>query len=76
MRLPVRIMRKLGVEPGDYVEVIGRKSAYAQVWPAYPEDEDKEIIRMDFPVRHYHGAEPADAVALEKCATYEVVSVE
>jgi len=31
---------------------------------------------MDFPVRHYYGTEPADAAALEKCATYEVVSVE
>jgi len=31
---------------------------------------------MDFPVRHYHGAEPADAAALEKCATYEVMAVE
>ncbi|MFP3169567.1 MAG: hypothetical protein RXR01_10705, partial [Thermoproteus sp.] len=46
VRIPIRIMKRLGVEPGDYIEIVGRKSAYAQVWPAYPEDEDKDIIRM------------------------------
>ncbi|MEM0468759.1 MAG: hypothetical protein QXT27_06155, partial [Pyrobaculum sp.] len=39
VRIPVRVMKRLGIEPGDYVEISGRKTAYAQVWPAYPEDE-------------------------------------
>ncbi len=49
VRIPQRYMRVLGIEPGgEYVEIIGNKrSAYAQVWPAYTDDEDKDYIRMD-----------------------------
>ncbi|NPA23275.1 MAG: hypothetical protein GXO23_03155, partial [Crenarchaeota archaeon] len=40
VRVPYRYIKALGVEPGDYVEIVGnRKVAYAQVWPAYADDE-------------------------------------
>ncbi|AET34202.1 AAA family ATPase [Pyrobaculum ferrireducens] len=66
VRVPVRVMKKLGIEPGDYVEIIGRKSAYAQVWPAYPEDEDKEVIRMDGIIRQNAGVGIGDTVKVRK----------
>jgi transitional endoplasmic reticulum ATPase len=66
VRIPIRIMKKLGVEPGDYVEIVGRKSAYAQVWPAYPEDEDKDIIRMDGIIRQNAGVGIGDTVRVRK----------
>jgi len=66
VRIPVRIMKKLGIEPGDYVEIVGRKSAYAQVWPAYPEDEDKDIVRMDGIIRQNAGVGIGDTVKVRK----------
>ena len=30
---------------------------------------------MDFPVRHYHRVDPMEAVALENCATYEILNL-
>ncbi|MEM5826850.1 MAG: CDC48 family AAA ATPase [Pyrobaculum sp.] len=66
VRIPVRIMKKLGIEPGDYVEIMGRKSAFAQVWPSYPEDEDKEVIRMDGIIRQNAGVGIGDTVKVRK----------
>ncbi|MFN7104971.1 MAG: CDC48 family AAA ATPase [Pyrobaculum sp.] len=66
VRIPVRIMRKLGAEPGDYVEIRGKKSAFAQIWPAYPEDEYKDIIRMDGIIRQNAGVGIGDTVEVRK----------
>ncbi|WP_052883121.1 CDC48 family AAA ATPase [Thermoproteus tenax] len=66
VRIPIRVMKKLGVEPGDYVEIVGRKTAYAQVWPAYPEDEDKDIIRMDGMIRQNAGVGIGDTVKVRR----------
>jgi len=68
VRIPVRIMKKLGIEPGDYVEIVGRKTAYAQVWPAYPEDEDKDVARMDGIIRQNAGVGIGDTVKVKKAA--------
>ncbi len=47
VRIPERVMRKIGVDPGDVVEIVGRRRTVAIAWPAFPEDEGKDIIRMD-----------------------------
>jgi bifunctional DNA-binding transcriptional regulator/antitoxin component of YhaV-PrlF toxin-antitoxin module len=66
VRIPVRIMKKLGVEPGDYVEIVGRKTAYAQVWPVYPEDEDKDVILVDSVIRKNANINIGDIVKVKK----------
>jgi transitional endoplasmic reticulum ATPase len=67
VRIPQRYMRILGIEPGEYVEIIGNKrSAYAQVWPAYPDDEDKDYIRMDGVLRQNAGVSIGDVVRVRK----------
>ncbi|WP_054858036.1 CDC48 family AAA ATPase [Vulcanisaeta sp. JCM 16159] len=67
VRIPQRYMRVLGIEPGEYVEIIGNKrSAYAQVWPAYTDDEDKDYIRMDGVLRQNAGVSIGDVVKVRK----------
>lgn len=68
VRIPVRIMKKLGIEPGDYVEIVGRKSAYAQAWPVFPEDEDEDIVQMDDAIRQNAGVGIGDTVKIKKAA--------
>jgi len=68
VRIPFRIMKKLDIEPGDYVEIVGRKSAYAQAWPVYPEDEDKDIVQMDDAIRQNAGVGIGDTVKVKKAA--------
>ncbi|WP_069808385.1 CDC48 family AAA ATPase [Vulcanisaeta thermophila] len=67
VRIPQRYMRVLGVEPGEYVEIMGNKrTAYAQVWPAYTDDEDKDYIRMDGVLRQNAGVSIGDVVKVRK----------
>ncbi|NAZ34879.1 MAG: hypothetical protein GU356_11500 [Pyrobaculum sp.] len=68
VRIPVRIIKKLGIEPGDYVEIVGRMTAYATAWPAYPEDEDKDIVQMDGIIRQSAGVGIGDTVKIKKAA--------
>ena len=64
-RIPKRVMRELGIEPGDFVGIRGPKGvAYAQAMPGYPEDEDRNIIRIDGPTRETIGVGVGDIVTV------------
>ncbi|HUT81209.1 MAG TPA: CDC48 family AAA ATPase [Candidatus Bathyarchaeia archaeon] len=40
-------MRQINVTTGDVVEIKGKKTTAAIAWPAYPEDQNAGLIRMD-----------------------------
>jgi transitional endoplasmic reticulum ATPase len=40
-------MEKLGISAGDVIEIIGKRSTSAIAWPAYSEDQNRDIIRID-----------------------------
>jgi len=46
-RIDQRTMQKLGISAGDVVEIVGKRTTAAIAWPAYSEDQDREIIRID-----------------------------
>jgi len=46
-RTDQRTMQKLRVSSGDVIEIIGKKKTSAIAWPAYSEDQDLGIIRID-----------------------------
>ncbi len=67
VRISRRIMSRLGLTTGDFVEVEGRRGTIvAQVWPAYPEDEKKDIIRIDGLLRSTIGVGVGDTVIVRK----------
>jgi transitional endoplasmic reticulum ATPase len=68
VRIPARIMKRLGIYPGDYVEIVGRKTAYAQAWLVNPEDEDKDVVQMDGITRQSAGVGIGDTVKVKKVA--------
>ncbi len=47
VRIDISVMKTLGLEAGDIVEIEGRKKTVAIAWPALPEDQGLDIIRMD-----------------------------
>ena len=66
-RISPNVMKELGVDTGDFVEIEGRTgSVLAQVWPSYPEDEDKDIIRIDGTMRKAIGVSVGEAVTVRK----------
>ena len=66
VRVDLSIMKELEVEAGDVVEIVGRRSTVAVVWPSYPEDEGKGIIRMDGIIRRNAGVSIGDKVVIRK----------
>ncbi len=66
VRIDRQTMNKLEVEPGDAVEILGRKGTVAIVWPAYSDDEGRGIIRMDGTLRRNAGVSLGDVVTVRK----------
>ena len=75
-RIDRETMDKLGVSPGDFIEVIGPKgSDVVKVWQAYPEDEGAGLIRIDGMVRKRLGISPGDYVTVRPISVEPAVKV-
>ena len=46
-RIDQKTMQRLEMSAGDVVEIIGKRGTSAIAWPAYSEDQDRGIIRID-----------------------------
>jgi transitional endoplasmic reticulum ATPase len=46
-RIDQRTMEKLGISAGDVIEIVGKRSTSAIAWPAYSEDQNRDMIRID-----------------------------
>ena len=46
-RIDQKTMEKLGISAGDVVEIVGKRATSAIAWPAYSEDQNRDIIRID-----------------------------
>jgi transitional endoplasmic reticulum ATPase len=40
-------MQKLDISAGDVVEIVGKRATSAIAWPAYSEDQNRDMIRID-----------------------------
>ncbi|MEM2448036.1 MAG: CDC48 family AAA ATPase, partial [Candidatus Bathyarchaeia archaeon] len=75
VRIDAKTMEYLEVTPGDIVEIKGKRSTAAVVWPAYPEDAGKNIIRMDGITRKNAGVSINEYVSVRKAVVREAQSV-
>jgi len=55
-RIDQRTMQKLGISAGDVVEIVNKRTTSAIAWPAYSEDQNRDIIRIDGFTRKNAGA--------------------
>jgi len=46
-RIDQRTMQKLGISAGDVIEMCGKRTTSATAWPAYSEDQNRDILRID-----------------------------
>jgi transitional endoplasmic reticulum ATPase len=46
-RLDQRTMQKLGISAGDVIEIVGKRTTSAIAWPAYSEDQNRDLLRID-----------------------------
>jgi transitional endoplasmic reticulum ATPase len=69
-------MRELDLENGDYIVLEGDEGrAVARVWPGYPEDEGRDVIRIDGRLRQEAGVGIDDTVSVEKADVKPATSV-
>ncbi len=55
-RIDQNAMQKLGISAGDVVEIVNKRTTSAIAWPAYSEDQNRELIRIDGFTRKNAGA--------------------
>jgi len=65
-RLSMDVMKALGLVSGDIIEIEGKKKATAVVWPGYPEDTRKAILRIDGNIRSNAGTGIDERVRIHK----------
>jgi len=71
-----RAMSEMGLENGDYILVEGEDGrTVARVWPGYPEDEGRAVIRIDGRLRKETGAGIDDNVGVEKADVQPATSL-
>ncbi|MEM3078856.1 MAG: CDC48 family AAA ATPase [Thermoproteota archaeon] len=75
VRIDTATMKKLLINAGDFVEVRGKKKTVAIAWPAYAEDQDQEIIRMDGLLRRNAGVALNEYVTVRKADVSEALSI-
>ena len=66
VRIDINLMKEIGVEPGDIVEIEGKRKTVAIAWPNYAEDSGMDIIRMDGLIRKNAGVAIGDKVIIRK----------
>ena len=65
-RLPDRLMDELGLNEGDVIEIVGKRSTAARAIRPYGEDENIDIIRLDGLQRANAGVGSGDFVEVRK----------
>jgi transitional endoplasmic reticulum ATPase len=55
-RIDQHTMQKLGISAGDVIEIVNKRTTSAIAWPAYSEDQNRDIIRIDGFTRKNAGA--------------------
>jgi transitional endoplasmic reticulum ATPase len=74
-RLPVKLMKELGLTEGDVIEIIGKRSTAARAIRPYGEDEGIDIIRLDGLQRANAGVGSGDYVEVQKATSKPATKV-
>src|SRR6476661_919756 len=69
-RRPEPLLAELGLNEGDVIEIIGKRSTAARAIRPYGEDEGIHIIRLDGLQRANAGVGPADFVEIRKAESH------
>jgi transitional endoplasmic reticulum ATPase len=59
--------RRLGLELGDVIEIIGKRTVVAKIFKGEPGDDGSNLIRIDGPTRTCAGVSVDETVRIKKC---------
>jgi len=73
-RLPMAAMMKIGVKPGDFLELKGREIAAAAAWPS-DDDSGSSLVRIDGSIRRNLGVTLNEFVDVSKAVVRAATGV-
>jgi len=65
-RIDPQNMKKMNVQTGDVIQIVGKKRAAAKVMPTYPENRGKDLIQIDGIIRNNAFVGIGDSVCIGK----------
>jgi transitional endoplasmic reticulum ATPase len=68
-------MQKLGISAGDVIEIVNKRTTSAIAWPAYSEDQNRDIIRIDGFTRKNAGAAINEYVSIKPAKVKTALSI-
>ena len=74
-RLPPYVMKMLGIKDGDVVEIVGKQSTAAIAWSLDEDEQDSQIIRLDWLTRRNAGLSLNDYAIVRRAQTKVARSV-
>jgi transitional endoplasmic reticulum ATPase len=74
-RIDTLSMDRLGIKPGEVVELIGKRSTPVTVWPCESQENDRDIIRIDGQTRKNVGVGLNDFLTVRKIRSKAARSV-
>jgi len=74
-RIDQQTMQKLGISAGDVVEIVGKRNTAAIAWPAYSEDQNRDIIRIDGFTRKNAGVAMHELVVIRSAQVTNATTV-
>jgi transitional endoplasmic reticulum ATPase len=67
--------RELDLTTGDAIEIVGKRTTVAIVWPSYREDDNQMLIRIDSEIRRNAGVNVGDYVSIRKAELAQAAKV-
>jgi transitional endoplasmic reticulum ATPase len=74
-RIDQQTMQKLGISAGDVIEIINKRTTSAIAWPAYSEDQNRDIIRIDGFTRKNSGVAINEYVVVKPAKVKTALSI-
>ncbi len=74
-RIDQNTMQKLGISAGDVVEISGKRTTTAIAWPAYSEDQDRGLIRIDGLTRKNAGVAINEYAVVRRAKVKDAISI-
>ncbi|MEA2089311.1 MAG: CDC48 family AAA ATPase [Thermoproteota archaeon] len=74
-RIDHQTMQKLGISAGDTIQITGKRTTSAIAWPAYSEDQNREIARIDGFIRKNAGVAINEYVKIQPAEVKNATNV-
>jgi len=74
-RIDQKTMQRLGISAGDVIEICGKRTTSAIAWPAYSEDQNRDLLRIDGFTRKNAGVAINEYVLVRSAKVKQAVSI-